>query len=481
MTHVLSSLGRAPRGIVAAAASLSACRTFSPDGGMDTVAMVAGSRPEQGRRARSARRRMTQRCRTRVTRLLHRPLSADAAVQIALLNNLGLQAAYNRLGIAEALAVKASRPPVLELCLLRRLDPGRARHRAADHRQHACRSLTMPARTKIAGDRIRAGRASRRGGDLARRGRDAASLYRARSRRARSWRRSARPRRSAEASAELAGQLKQTGAVNKLDQARRQVFATEMDAEFVGARQQAAAAAREAHPAHGAVAFRTRCLSAKRLAGVAGLDSRAYAAIEQDALTPGRRADGAAEMEAMAKSYGLTRKTHFLNVLDAAGISKTQKDRGEKRADGGGYRARAGSAAVRFRQGQCARGRAALSRSRQSARADRRERGLGSARGLWRLRRHLCHRQKIREPRCCHCARPSRRETELQYNAMQVDAFALLQAAREQRKSQGREHRGQADFWLASTDLSVAVLGGGSFASEPDAVIAATSSATNAE
>ena len=29
--------------IVAAAASLSACRTFSPDGGMDTVAMVAGT------------------------------------------------------------------------------------------------------------------------------------------------------------------------------------------------------------------------------------------------------------------------------------------------------------------------------------------------------------------------------------------------------------------------------------------------------
>ena len=29
--------------IVAAAASLSACRTFSPDGGMDTVATVAGT------------------------------------------------------------------------------------------------------------------------------------------------------------------------------------------------------------------------------------------------------------------------------------------------------------------------------------------------------------------------------------------------------------------------------------------------------
>jgi outer membrane protein TolC len=43
------------------------------------------------------------------------------------------------------------------------------------------------------------------------------------------------------------------------------------------------------------------------------------------------------ELEAMAKSYGLTRKTHFLNVLDTAGISKTQKDKGEKRAEGGGY------------------------------------------------------------------------------------------------------------------------------------------------
>jgi len=98
--------------IVAAAASLSACRTFSPDGGMDTVAMVAGTGLNKDVvQIRSAEDQAA--VRTRVTRLLHRPLSADAAVQIALLNNLGLQAAYNRLGIAEALAVKASRPPSL--------------------------------------------------------------------------------------------------------------------------------------------------------------------------------------------------------------------------------------------------------------------------------------------------------------------------------------------------------------------------------
>jgi hypothetical protein len=38
------------------------------------------------------------------------------------------------------------------------------------------------------------------------------------------------------------------------------------------------------------------------------------------------------------------------------------------------------------------------------------------------------------------------------------------------------------NFWLASTDLGVAMLGGGTLGSEPDAVIAATTgSSTTAE
>src|SRR5262249_37448308 len=48
---------------------------------------------------------------TRVRHLLTRPLTADGAVQIALLNNRGLQAAYNELAIAEALRVGESLPP----------------------------------------------------------------------------------------------------------------------------------------------------------------------------------------------------------------------------------------------------------------------------------------------------------------------------------------------------------------------------------
>ena len=44
-----------------------------------------------------------------VRQLLARPLTADDAVQIALLNNRGLQAAYAELGIAEADVVQAGR------------------------------------------------------------------------------------------------------------------------------------------------------------------------------------------------------------------------------------------------------------------------------------------------------------------------------------------------------------------------------------
>ena len=124
--------------------------------------------------------------------------------------------------------------------------------------------------------------------------------------------------------------------------------------------------------------------------------TRSIRAIEQDALNA--RVDvqmARLEMEAMAKSYGLTRKTHFLNVLDASGISKTQKNQGEKRAEGGGYELVLevplfdfGKANVREAEQRYLEAPTALGQLGVNAR-------LGSARGLWRLSRHLCHREKI--------------------------------------------------------------------------------------
>jgi hypothetical protein len=53
----------------------------------------------------------------RVRSLLSKPLTADAAVEIALLNNRGLQAAYNELGVSEAEMVEASLPPAPSVSL----------------------------------------------------------------------------------------------------------------------------------------------------------------------------------------------------------------------------------------------------------------------------------------------------------------------------------------------------------------------------
>src|SRR5437016_642596 len=92
------------------AALVAGCAWFSPDAGMGVVANVAerelnkdvaGIRtPDEAETVRLA-----------VHRLLARPLTADTAVQVALLNNRGLQAAYNELMLAEAAMVEASLPP----------------------------------------------------------------------------------------------------------------------------------------------------------------------------------------------------------------------------------------------------------------------------------------------------------------------------------------------------------------------------------
>ena len=58
------------------------------------------------------------------------------------------------------------------------------------------------------------------------------------------------------------------------------------------------------------------------------------------------------EVEALAKSYGLTRTTRFVNVLDASGISKTQKDTRRAACRWRRVRDRLRDPDLRFRQGR---------------------------------------------------------------------------------------------------------------------------------
>ena len=91
----------------------------------------------------------------RVDALLKRPLTPASAVQIALLNNHGLQASYNDLGIAEAQFVQASLPPTPRFGfnqLLGDFEVEITRQLAANILALA----TLPARSEIARDQFRA-------------------------------------------------------------------------------------------------------------------------------------------------------------------------------------------------------------------------------------------------------------------------------------------------------------------------------------
>ena len=442
---------------LAAAALLSACRTFSPDGGMETVAFVAG----QGLAKDVARidsPAVAGQAQAKISRLLRAPLSADAAVQVALLNNAGLQAAYNRLGVAEAVAVQASRPPLPAFSLERV-----STSVELDIERKVVGSIlalaVWPSRKKIAGMRfaqaeLRAAEETLRLAVLTRRAHVNAVAARE------IVGALGKAKASAEGSAELAAKLKETGAINALDLARTQVFATEMEAQLAAALQQAAAAEERLTRLMGLWETELARLLPAALPPLPR-KSRSRTAAVQEAMD--RRVDlaiGKIEVGALAKSYGLTRTTRFINVLDAGGISKTQKDTGERKADGGGFDIAFevplydfGKARVREAEQRYLEALNLLAETAVNARSEAREAYANYASSHAIAAKYEREVLPLRETISA--------ETELQYNAMQVDAFTLLETARADAAAKVASIEAKRNFWLAYTDLSAAVLGGG--------------------
>src|ERR1700723_655051 len=96
--------------ITLAALGIDGCTGFTQDGGFDAVAVAARRRLAQDIQwPRTSQERA--KADARVAELLGHPLSADDAVQVALLNNRMLQGAFEELGISEAELVQAGRLP----------------------------------------------------------------------------------------------------------------------------------------------------------------------------------------------------------------------------------------------------------------------------------------------------------------------------------------------------------------------------------
>lgn len=450
---------RAGRWMVASAAVLlSGCASFSPDGGMGVVTATVSR--DLGKDAAALRTPdETSAARSAVKRLLSRPLSADAAVQIALLNNRGLQAAYNELAIEEARAVEASLPPNPAISLSRiagSVEVEVERRIVAN----VLALATLPVRSEIGAARFRQAQTIALSETL----RIAADTRRAYYRAVSASELAsflAQAQSGAETAAKFAIRLGETGGMNKLDQAREQVFYADLTAQLAATRQRAAS---ERESLIRAMGLWGDDLAFKMAAALPPLPSRPQSlpGIETEAVR--RHVDlqiGRIELDALAKSWGLTQATRFINVLDAGFAGKTTREK----ATGGKLRDRGfdvelqipvfdfGEVRVREAEATYMNAVNRLMERAVNVRSEARD-AYRSYRSAYDIAIHY-QREVL----------PLRKiisdETLLRYNGMLIDVFALLAEARQRIAATTAAIEVKRDFWLATTNLNTAVMGGG--------------------
>lgn len=449
---------------VLGALGLSGCAGFSPDSGMTAVSELTSQTIKKDvafvRSAEAAGA-----VDARVRQLLSRALTVETAVQVALLNNKGLQAAYNELALAETDLIEQSLPPNPVFSVSRISGNG-----ASEIERQVVGNIlalaTLPFRSDIARERFRQAQL-----------RAALATLRLAAEVRRAYVRAVAgnetvvlltdAKATAESTAQLAVKLGETGSVNKLDQAREQVFYAETTADLATARQ-AATSARE---------------KLARLMGLwdDGLDFRlpnalpplprrpqALPSIEADAV--GHRIDlqiARLELTALAKSLNLTEATRFVTLLDLAGISRRTQD-----PEGAPFRERGFDVQFQipiFDGGEVRVRQAAETYSLAFNRLTERAVNVRSeARDAYRVYRSTYDIASHYQREIIPLRKIITDEMQLRFSSMQVDIFALLTEARQRLASLRGAIDARQNFFLAQSALQTAVNGGGAPASGSD-------------
>ncbi|RYY52138.1 MAG: TolC family protein, partial [Comamonadaceae bacterium] len=259
--------------------------------------------------------------RARVAQLLRSPLSADAAVELALLNNRGLQARLGELGIAEADLVRAGRlrNPSLSFG---RLSGGGVVEIDRAVLFDVLGLLTLPvarevgqrrfeqAQFQAAADAVGVANDTRRAYFAAVASRELASY-------------AGQVQEAADASSELARRMLEAGSFNKLAQLREQAFYADATAQLARARHQAAADRERLVRLLGLGDDQAALQLPDRLpqlpaAPVAPRNAEQLAMDQRLDVQLARRST-----EATARALGLTRATRFVNVLEAGWQNRT--------------------------------------------------------------------------------------------------------------------------------------------------------------
>lgn len=433
-----------------AALVLSGCATFSEDGGFGTVQTAVRERiGQQAHWVRSDDDAKT--VRARVKELLAQPLDDRGAVQIALLNNPGLQADYAELGIAEADLVQASRwsGPKLSFARLRHAGGG------ADYETgvffDVLGLITIPLATRAEAKRFEAAKLRAAGAALQLALETRKAWFTAVAA-AEAARYSAQVMEAAEAGAALAARMAAVGNWSKLDQLREQVFYAEAAAQLARTRQASVAARERLVRQLGLwgeeLAFRLpeRLPDLPPVPREAG-DAEAQALAQRLDVQSARR-----DAESLAQALGLSKATRFIDLLEVGHLREREADEARHSGwevelrlplfDWGG--ARTARAEHRYRQSVNRTVEAAV-----RARSEVRE-AYGSYRTAFDLARH--YRDEIVPTR-----KRISEEVLLRYNGMLSSVFELLADGREQIAAVNASIDALHGFWLAESELQAAM------------------------
>ena len=384
-------------------------------------------------------------------------ISADTAVQAALLNNRALQASFAELGLSATDVWEAALGPVptigfsvsglagdvtrtLEATLLTAvLDAASARPRTK-----AAELRFQQAQLAAAGETIALAIETRRAWIEAVAAFEAAALI-------------ARTQNAANAASELATELGRTGALNAADQAREHAFNAEVAAERADARLEAELAKERLARLMGVSLGQVQFYVPDALPALPGTP-RSRADIERLALQ--NRVDLAAgrlELEAIAADYRLTGQTRAVSDISImAGAELEREDETERSPvlevefeiplyDTGKLISRRGSLEYLKAANM-------LAETSVGARAEARA-AHKAVTGKHSVARHwrdivLPLRRTIDE------------ESLKSYNGMITSTFELLEDARDGLEAQLNATAAKRDYWLAETSVTAAIWGG---------------------
>lgn len=448
--HRLSLLG--------AAALLAGCASVSPDGLRGDVAALTAGRtagieaalPATGPAARAQAQQSIQ-------GWLAQPLTQDAAVRIALLNNPGLQARLAALGVADAERVQAITLPNPQLTL-GRFTNSQEREIERTLAFNLLDLITLPWRTARQAERLQIATLQA--------AQDVVTLA-AGTRRA--WLRAVaaeqvaaaheRMTEAAEAGAELARRMVRVGNWSRLQQAREQAVLHEASAQLARARLAAATEREQLNRRLGLWGLQAQYQLAQQLPP---LPASALPADGIEATALRERLDVQAarrQLDTQAIRQGWSRAGAVFGDIGLAYSRNTTTER-----DTGSSDVKRGweidLPLPLFDWGGAARTRAQAQVEQSAAQLqDTAVRARSEVRTAWRTYRTALDLARQQQGEVVPLRQFISDETTLRYNGMLASVWDLLAEARASTQAVANAIQAQRDFWLAETDLQLALTG----------------------